>query len=147
MRRLKYLFIYLFVYLFVCLFVFQLIKNTELMPSVLSMSRLLVDRLIEQLLSLDEISGTCHIYCTLLLFYFIFVLEHKTSTGLVSCVTALYLFSKIHPSFLVPHAKTLLPYLSSKCSVCFIYELLTIITLISLSLLFLLDGRGYITSY
>ena len=70
----------------------------------------------------------------LLLFYFIFVLEHKMSTGLVSCVTALYLFSKIHPSFLVPHAKTLLPYLSSKCSVCFIYELLTIITLISLSL-------------
>ncbi|XP_019855038.1 PREDICTED: nipped-B-like protein isoform X1 [Amphimedon queenslandica] len=76
----------------------ELIKNTELMPSVLSMSRLLVDRLIEQLLSLDEIS------------------EHKTSTGLVSCVTALYLFSKIRPSFLVPHAKTLLPYLSSKCS-------------------------------
>ena len=38
----------------------QLMKMTEYKTTVLSLSQMMVDRLIEQLLSLDELSGTVH---------------------------------------------------------------------------------------
>ena len=37
------------------------------------------------------------------------------SQRLVACLTTLYLFAKIRPSLLVPHAMTLQPYLSIRC--------------------------------
>ena len=43
-----------------CIYCSQLMKMTEYKTTVLSLSQMMVDRLIEQLLSLDELSGTVH---------------------------------------------------------------------------------------
>ena len=54
----------------------------------------------------------------LYLYFFIYYLDQQTnSRQLVNCITTLYIFSKIRASFLLHHAKTLHPYLSSKCTV------------------------------
>ncbi|KAL2091754.1 hypothetical protein ACEWY4_011552 [Coilia grayii] len=44
--------------------------------------------------------------------------EHKNvnSTRLVACITTLYLFSKVKANFMVKHATTMQPYLSTKCN-------------------------------
>lgn len=45
--------------------------------------------------------------------------EHKSvnSTRLVACITTLYLFSKVKADFMVKHAMTMQPYLTTKCNV------------------------------
>lgn len=44
--------------------------------------------------------------------------EHKSvnSTRLVACITTLYLFSKVKADFMVKHAMTMQPYLTTKCN-------------------------------
>ncbi|XP_041957003.1 nipped-B-like protein A isoform X1 [Alosa sapidissima] len=44
--------------------------------------------------------------------------EHKNvnSTRLVACITTLYLFSKVKADFMVKHAMTMQPYLTTKCN-------------------------------
>eukprot|EP00731_Ephydatia_muelleri_P018474 Em0011g514a len=81
----------------------QLFKNEDsaTKKSMLEVSQLLVDTLVENVLSLDESAAT-H--------------QHTTSVGLVACITTLYIFCKIRPNLLLKHATTLHPYLSSKCS-------------------------------
>ena len=49
--------------------------------------------------------------------FFFHVDQQPGSQKLVSCITTLYLFSKIKPKFLLRHAKTLHPYLSTQCNV------------------------------
>lgn len=39
------------------------------------------------------------------------------SNRLVSCITTLYLFSKIRAQLMVKHAMTMQPYLTTKCNV------------------------------
>lgn len=39
------------------------------------------------------------------------------STRLVSCITTLFLFSKIRAQLIVKHAMTMQPYLTTKCNV------------------------------
>ncbi|GAB6029016.1 hypothetical protein CHUAL_004804 [Chamberlinius hualienensis] len=72
----------------------------------------IVDCLVENVLRLEESS-----------------LDNKeggsSSHRLVSCLTTLHLFAKIQPTLLVPHAMTLQPYLSLKCSTTGDYLVLT----------------------
>ncbi|CAI8012871.1 Nipped-B-like protein [Geodia barretti] len=64
---------------------------------------MMVDCLVETLLTLDETSATGQGGA-------------QNSSRLVTCVTTLYLFCKTRPQLLLRHATTLHPYLSSKCS-------------------------------
>ncbi|XP_076842591.1 nipped-B-like protein B isoform X3 [Brachyhypopomus gauderio] len=63
----------------------------------------LVDNLVEHILKYEESLADC---------------ENKgvNSNRLVSCITTLYLFSKIRAQLMVKHAMTMQPYLTTKCN-------------------------------
>ncbi|KAM6985316.1 nipped-B-like protein B [Aplochiton taeniatus] len=63
----------------------------------------LVDNLVEHILKYEETLGDC---------------ENKgvNSNRQVSCITTLYLFSKIRAQLMVKHAMTMQPYLTTKCN-------------------------------
>ncbi|XP_066507181.1 nipped-B-like protein B isoform X2 [Hoplias malabaricus] len=63
----------------------------------------LVDNLVEHILKYEESPDDC---------------ENKggNSNRLVSCITTLYLFSKIRAQLMVKHAMTMQPYLTTKCN-------------------------------
>ena len=109
----------------------QLLKTDDkaTVKVVLEVSQLMVDCLVESLLTLDETSGdpsppthppsvvyTCSVKPSPA------AMAHGQAQGasssrLVTCITTLFLFCKTRPSLLLRHATTLHPYLSSKCSV------------------------------
>ncbi|KAK9532406.1 hypothetical protein VZT92_009788 [Zoarces viviparus] len=63
----------------------------------------LVDNLVEHILKYEESIADCE--------------DKGVNSGrLVSCVTTLYLFSKIRAQLMVKHAMTMQPYLTTKCS-------------------------------
>lgn len=81
----------------------NLLKNKEDggYKGVVKSCRQIVNCLVENVLQLEESSQNS---------------DGGASQNLVACLTTLYLFSKIHPSFVVPHATTIQPYLSMKCN-------------------------------
>jgi cohesin loading factor subunit SCC2 len=85
----------------------QLLKTDDkgAVKVVLEVSQLMVDCLVESLLTLDETSATAQGQA-----------QGASSSRLVTCITTLFLFCKTRPSLLLRHATTLHPYLSSKCS-------------------------------
>lgn len=102
----------------------QLLKTDDktAVKTVLDVSQLMVDCLVESLLTLDETSGrpplTSHTwYSRPLLSAATAQGSAANSSRLVTCITTLYLFCKTRPPLLLRHATTLHPYLSSKCSV------------------------------
>ena len=106
----------------------QLLKTEEktAVKIVLDVSQLMVDCLVESLLTLDENSGDPPSLLLLFLSHSPLSLpaatdqnttQNGSSSRLVICVTTLYLFCKTRPHLLLRHATTLHPYLSSKCSV------------------------------
>ena len=97
-------------------------------PPILEVCQLMVDCLVERVLCLDEAPGRAsymymylpNMLCTRSVYFFLYYFvsdNQRSSKQLVNCITTLYLFSKSKPTFLIHHAKTLQPYLSSKCTV------------------------------
>ncbi|XP_035208995.1 nipped-B-like protein isoform X2 [Stegodyphus dumicola] len=70
--------------------------------SVIKSSQQIVDCVVENLLKLEESSQN---------------IDGKASPHLLVCLTTLYLFCKVHPPFVVPHATVIQPYLSMKCTI------------------------------
>ena len=113
----------------------QLLKTDDktAVKVVLEVSQLMVDCLVESLLTLDETSGDPSppslppsLSCMYIHTCSVKPSPAATAQGqaqgasssrLVTCITTLFLFCKTRPSLLLRHASTLHPYLSSKCSV------------------------------
>jgi len=79
----------------------QMLKNGDqgAVKGVVEVCQMMVDCLVENMLALDENTGS-----------------GSSSPRLVACITTLYLFCKTRPSLLLRHATTLHPYLSSTCT-------------------------------
>ena len=92
--------------------------NVEPPKALLTACKQIVDCLIENVLRLEETSLVQEEQ------------SHGSSQRLVACLTTLYLFAKIRPQLLVDHAITLQPYLSLKCQVNMLTELVEIQVLI-----------------
>lgn len=105
----------------------QLLKTDDkaAVKTVLEVSQLMVDCLVESLLTLDETSGVPPSPSPPILVTGNLIppvsptatAQGANSSRLVTCITTLYLFCKTRPHLLLRHATTLHPYLSSKCSV------------------------------
>jgi cohesin loading factor subunit SCC2 len=74
----------------------ELMKNEDIKGSMMPICQLMVDSLMDNVLSSDEASN-----------------GKNGCPGLVKSIKTLSLFAKMNPSFLTGHIKTLLPYLSS----------------------------------
>jgi len=88
--------------------------NVEPPKALLTACKQIVDCLIENVLRLEETSLVQEAQ------------SHGSSQRLVACLTTLYLFAKIRPQLLVDHAITLQPYLSLKCQVNMLTQLVEI---------------------